>query len=240
MMSVVAVSDQIPPGHELTTSDLTLIPIGGKVQPPHTFNDIARLVGRVTAGEMVAGQPVIESLLAPQGVPAGLQALIPNGMRAITLEISESGRLGGLLLPGSHVDVVATATDTDKANTPMSRAIVQNVKVLGIGQRLGTQTPDGKETAPPANNATLLVTPHDAEAIDLAANTYRLRLTFARYSKDSAQEDDQGVMLAETARPRRCSRPHHPRTIVVHPHARGAETQTAGVRRPSCRRGSSA
>jgi pilus assembly protein CpaB len=196
MVSVVAVNVPVAPGHELIAQDLNLIPIAGKAPPPNTFSDVTQVVGRVAGGDMVIGQPVLESLLTRRGTSPGLQALVPNGMRAITLEISESGALAGLLFPGSHVDVVTTTLDPEKLNSGVSRAIVQDVKVLGLGERLGAWKESDVKEPIGMKYATLLVTPHDAEAIDLAANSFRLRLTL-RASGDTTREAGDGVRMAE-------------------------------------------
>lgn len=205
MVKVVVAKAEIPPGHALTADDLSLAPIVAAKPPANGFTDTAPVVGRVTRAPLLAGQPVLDPLLTPPGSPDGLQALVPEGMRAITLETTESSGLAGLLTPGSRVDVVTTAAPGNDADRAVSRIIAQNVRVLAVGQQLSAATPakpaEGAAAAPPAPGAlartvTLLVTPHDAAELDLAQSMARLRLIL-RGNGDTEEVDDDAVMLAE-------------------------------------------
>jgi pilus assembly protein CpaB len=62
----------------------------------------------VVENRTIKGQPVVAAILAPEGAAAGLQALVPRGMRAITIEVNEFSGVAGLLTPGCRVDVIAT------------------------------------------------------------------------------------------------------------------------------------
>lgn len=192
---VVAKSD-VAPGHALTAEDLTLAPIVAAAPPPNSYTDPARLVGRVVRGGLVTGQPVLDPLLAPAGVPEGLQALVPEGMRAISLETNESSGLIGLLSPGSRVDVVTTATTANDAERAISRIIAQNVRVLAVGQRLSAGPQPAEAQASVSRTVTLLVTPHDAAALDLAQSMARLRLIL-RGNGDADEVDDDAVMMVD-------------------------------------------
>lgn len=193
---IVAAKAELPPGHALTADDLTLAPIAATTPPPNTSTDPARLVGRVIMAPLFAGQPILDSQLAAQGTPSGLQALVPDGMRAISLDTTESSGLLGLLMPGSRVDVVTTATSSNNAEQAVSRIIAQDVRVLAVGQRLAgnAHEADGQNAA--SRMVTLLVTPHDAAALDLAQTMARLRLIL-RGTSDREELDDDPVMMAD-------------------------------------------
>ena len=195
-MLVVAKSP-LGPGQELTAGDLELVPFASKVPLVGSVSDTSSLVGRVAVTPMTPGQPVLESMLAPQGTAAGLQALIPRGMRAITIDITESTGLAGLVSPGCRVDIVTTALNQEKADRSLGHSIVQNAVVLAVGQKVGSSRADAdKDGAQATHTVTLLVSPHDADAIDVANNSSRLRLTL-RGSGDTESGTDKGVMLAD-------------------------------------------
>src|SRR5438045_3042547 len=85
-VKIVVAKGSVSPGQELTAETVTLGPISAEVPPPGTFTDPAAVYGRVAAVPLFAGQPVMDALLAPKGAGSGLQALVPMGMRAITVE----------------------------------------------------------------------------------------------------------------------------------------------------------
>ena len=161
---------------------------------------MAELEGRVLATAAVKGSPVLQSMLAPKGSGSGLQALIPDGMRTITIEINEFSGVAGNLVPGCRVDVVSSFNG-DANGEMVSRTIVQNVKVTALGSRRAAEN----EQAGNGNNAgaqnqvksvTLLATPREAEAIELATATGRPRLIL-RSGKDGETLPSDGISVAE-------------------------------------------
>src|SRR5690606_33654717 len=120
---------------------------------------------------------------------AGLQALIPEGMRAITIEVNEFSGLAGMIRPGAIVDVMSTLQGSGE--DAMARTIVQGVRVTAVGQRVSALEEQDEE-AGPARSVTLLVTPEQAEKIELAAVTSRPRLVL-RSPADTEPTLSRGV-----------------------------------------------
>lgn len=194
-VEVVTANRNIAPGEEIRPEDLALRTIAAADAPEGTFLDVTELTGRVAMVQMVKGQPVLESLLAPSGVAAGLQALVPEGMRAITIEVNEFSGLAGMIVPQARVDVLATVQGNGEPT--VSRTIVQNVEVKAVGQRVSIhQEKSDGEPQEFARSVTLLVTPEQAEAIELAAVTARPRLVL-RGSNDRTVAQTNGVTLTE-------------------------------------------
>jgi pilus assembly protein CpaB len=198
-LSVVAiVKRSIAPGDELRPEDLGTAKVEAGAVPEGSFNDPSALVGRVAQVPLTRGQAVVEPLLAPLGTAGGLQALVPEGMRAITIEVNEFSSVAGLVVPGCRVDVVATIQG-DQNTGMMARAVVENVKVQAIGQRMtkpasGARGENGEVES--FRSVTLLVTPEQAEAIELAAAGSRPRLVL-RNGNDNSPGNTQGVTMAD-------------------------------------------
>ena len=193
---VTVASGPIQPGQELRRENLTTAAIAAADVPAGAFTSPELIVGRVTVVPIIPGQTILEQFLAPKGAGSGLQALVPSGMRAITIDVNESSGLAGMLIPGCHVDVVATALASDNPDKSMSRAIVQNLQVVAVGQRLSGPKPENERDTGLTRTVTLLASPHDAQAIDLATATSRLRLVL-RASGDASEADDDGVQMVD-------------------------------------------
>lgn len=192
-VEVVTATKNIAPGQVINASDLALRSIAAEDAPEGTFVAVEHVQGRVAATQMVAGQPVLKALLAPEGMEAGLQALIPEGMRAITIEVNEFSGLAGMIRPGAIVDVMSTLQGSGE--DAMARTIVQGVRVTAVGQRVSALEEQDEE-AGPARSVTLLVTPEQAEKIELAAVTSRPRLVL-RSPADTEPTLSRGVTLAD-------------------------------------------
>lgn len=92
--------------------------------PEETFAQLARaavkrterasLRGRRIAGALPSGTPLLYSHLA-----AVTDLSVTPGSRAMTIQVSESGGLGGLVVPGDRVDIVVSRRLRDQAgNVP--------------------------------------------------------------------------------------------------------------------------
>jgi pilus assembly protein CpaB len=195
-VSIAVAKTALAPGAALGPDDVALTPMPGELAPAQTFSDPGELLGRVTSAPMVPGQAFVNSLLAPKGTLAGLEALVPQGMRAITVDVSESGGMAGLIAPGSHIDVVATSINRDAPDKTITRTIVQNLTVAAVGQRMIAAKAEADKDIPVARTVTLLATPHDAQTLDLALSVGRVRLVM-RASGDRTRDADEGVVFAE-------------------------------------------
>src|SRR5690606_7683879 len=96
---IVVARGDVEPGRELTADDLTLAQVQMDLVPESAFRELSGVVGRVSETHLVKGQSIVESMLAPQGSGSGLQALIPPGMRAISVEVNEFSGVAGLITP---------------------------------------------------------------------------------------------------------------------------------------------
>jgi pilus assembly protein CpaB len=187
---IVIAKRPIDAGGVLGPEDLTLGDIGTDTIPDSVFTSTDQLIGRVTVVGVVQGQAISTTLLAPRGMGAGLQAAIPLGMRAVTLEINEMSGVAGYLIPGCHIDVVQTLKD-EKTGMPVARTLAQNVKITACGVRHNPQDGDGG-----GRSVTLLVTPAQAELLELASSIGRPRFSL-RGGNDLASVDSKGITFAE-------------------------------------------
>ncbi|HKG98841.1 MAG TPA: Flp pilus assembly protein CpaB, partial [Pyrinomonadaceae bacterium] len=95
--------------------------------------------------------------------------------------------VSGFVMPGSYVDVVAVIIPVSQnaaAKGPISKIVLQNIKVLASGANL--DSPQDQRQPTDVKAVTLLVTPEQAEKLVLAANESKLQLVMRNYSD---QED---------------------------------------------------
>lgn len=190
-VAVVIATREIGAGEDLTGENCRIGSVAVDSVPDRSFHTVAELKNRVAGIELLRGQSITENVLAPVGTGTGLQAVIPTGMRAISIEINEFSGVGGMLLPGCHVDLLATLPG-ETGGEMISRTVVQNVQVSAVGQRMVSQPEKKGEDAAVFRSVTLLVTPSEAEAVELACNSGRPRLVL-RSSADKSDAPTAGV-----------------------------------------------
>jgi pilus assembly protein CpaB len=193
-VQIVIAKRPMLPGQPIALQDLDVTAVLGERPPEGAFTNPAELVGRVPLIYLGQNQPVFKTLLAESGAGTGLQALLPDGKRAISMEINEFSGVAGLLVPGCRVDVVASLHD-GKGASVVTRTLVQNVKVVAIGQRMSDPNAKADE-AQLAKSVTLVVTPEQAEAIELASMSARPRLVL-RPGTDNAVVETAGTTLSQ-------------------------------------------
>jgi pilus assembly protein CpaB len=112
-------------------------------------------------------------------------------MRAVSVEVTESSGVAGLLLPGCRVDVIATLRQD---NMQIAKTIVENAKVQAVGVKMSRNKNESR--GEPSKTVTLIVTSKDAEAIELASNSGKPRLVL-RGMADTDRSHSSGVTFAE-------------------------------------------
>src|SRR6185295_9110379 len=130
--------------------------------PDGAFESAEKLVGRVAVTNINPREPVTENRLAPEGTAGGLSAVIPEGYRAMTVKVDDVVGISGFIMPGTLVDVVVVITpeDTVSGKGPISKIVLQNIKVLANGQNI--DKPDNQRDANSVKAVTLQVTPEQA------------------------------------------------------------------------------
>jgi pilus assembly protein CpaB len=162
--AVVVAAKNIVAGEVINTQQLSLMPWHGEQLPAFALSNVKALAGRVARTPIYEGEMVIESKLAPADAVGGLASTISVGKRAITVRVNDVIAVAGFTFPGSFVDVLVNAKDTD--NQPFSRIVLHRVKVLAVEQ--DTQADVNKPKV--VNAVTLELTPDEVQKLDLARN----------------------------------------------------------------------
>lgn len=185
--NVVVAKVEIPLGAKITVEQLALAPIPNGSAPEGVFRKLEQAVGRVAVTPIGVREPITNLKLAPEGVGAGLPAVIPEGYRAMTVKVDDVVGVSGFVMPGSYVDVVAVilpVNQTAASQGPISKIVLQNIKVLASGPKI--DSPSDQRQPSDVKAVTLQVTPEQAEKLVLAANEGKLQLVMRNYGD---QED---------------------------------------------------
>ena len=187
--NVVVAKQEIPLGDKITAEQLALAPIPNGSLPEGVFRKMEDVVGRVAVTPIGIRETITNMKLAPAGTGGGLSAVIPEGYRAMTIKVDDVVGVSGFIMPGSFVDIVAVVTPLSvagAANGPISKIVLQNIKVLASGAKI--DSPENQRTPSEVKAVTVQVTPEQAEKLVLAANQGKLQLVMRNYGD---QEDTQ-------------------------------------------------
>src|SRR5260370_15967971 len=114
--NVVVAKTEIPLGAKITLEQIALTPIPNGSAPEGVFRKLEDAVGRVAVIPIGVREPITNLKLAPAGIGAGLQAVIPEGYRAMTVKVDDIVGVSRFVMPGSFVDVVAVIVPVNQTN----------------------------------------------------------------------------------------------------------------------------
>jgi pilus assembly protein CpaB len=193
LAKVLVASMDLPIATTLRAEHLKEMDWPETAQPPGSIHDVKDALGRVVITKLVKGESILVSKLASKDAGRGLAALIPESMRAVAVRVDDVVGVAGFVHPEDRVDVIVTMRPSKPSDAePISKVILQNVKVLAVGKEI--ESNDTTRNKPmPVTVATLLVTPDDSEKLALAASQGKLLLTLRSWS-DSATVETPGVV----------------------------------------------
>jgi pilus assembly protein CpaB len=181
---VMVAANDLQVGARVEDHDIKIIRIQSTDMPPGAPRKKADVVGHGVIVPMMKGDFILPNRLAGENAGSGLPALIPPGMRAVSVRVNEIVSVAGFVTPGTRVDVLLTGAPTGSGEQ-QTTTVLQNVAVLASGHTLErTSSGEAQNTAV----ITLLVTPDDAQRLTLASTEGHIQLAL-RNPLDTRQDD---------------------------------------------------
>jgi len=158
MVSAVVAKQDIPARTKITTSMVEVRQVPSDTQSELAYTDPSQVVGQITRYPIATSEEVLStkvvSLQSVAKTGDSLSYVIPEGKRAISIEVNQVVSSGGLVLPGDYVDIIGVFNvnfrDGDQVTTEekyFSRIILQNIGVLAVAQTLVDTVPEAGTTS---------------------------------------------------------------------------------------------
>ncbi len=200
---VLVASKDIPMGDPLKSANLSWESWPAASIKPYMITRKAHPDARETYDKARArtalfeGEPVSDKKVVKPDSGGFMAAILPKGMRAISVRISAETGAGGFILPNDKVDVVLTRKETSEGSNKShttSDSVLQNVRVLAVDQTF--QTNEKGDQVVVGKTATLELKPHQAEILAMAESVGQLSLALRSLADngDSALGDDGPVL----------------------------------------------
>ncbi len=182
-VSAVVAAQPFTFGEKITAEKLKIVPWPAAGLPAGTFQRVADAVGnndKVALRAIDTNELLTATALSGKESRLSASTLLGPTMRAASVPISEASAAGGFVAPGDRVDVFLThAGDGD--NLPYTDMLLQNVRVLAVGQDSNV----GKDKPEIVRTATIEVTPLQAQKLALAQTVGSLSLSLRNLVDES-------------------------------------------------------
>ena len=194
MVRVAVASLPLAYGTDITPDKVKFVQYPAASLPPGSFRTIAELLPegkrRVALRPILVNQPLLAADLTGEGQNASIAALLPDGMRALTVRINDVSGVAGFVKPNDTVDVLITRSPIggNGEGAQVTDVLLQNVRVIAMGSdAVGA---DGKPS--PTNSTTLEVNPLDAQKLVLGQQLGTLSLALRKPG------EEQNISKVET------------------------------------------
>ena len=148
--------------------------------------------------QMFEGEVINEKKIVDPKTGGFMSAILPKGMRAISVAISSRSSAGGFILPNDRVDIILTRKASGSGSTSSKSEIaIGNVRVLAINQ-IFRQAKEGEEvTIKEGQTATVELSPEQAEIIARLESEGELSLALRSIAESDGKAMEEGPQLAE-------------------------------------------
>jgi pilus assembly protein CpaB len=191
---VVVAAQDIKAGTKITSDMVTTAVLPDKTLVDGAVVDKQAVVGLTTLYPIYKNDQISSPKLGQtESSACGFRCTIPPGMVAVSVPISETTSVGGLIQPGDYIDITALYT---KGNGDSASSLLQNVLVLAVGQNAAKPTarldssgqplpaqdsavvgPDNQDPNNKAKTLTVAVNPQDVATIALATDQGKVYLS---------------------------------------------------------------
>ncbi len=192
----VVVAKTYIPARTVLSEDLVTVknmPKGAVL--PESSSTLEPLIGKTTKQSIAPKEQVLASKIFRERAESGLAFVLPEGHRAVAINVNERSAAGGLIVPGDKVDVIGACivlVNNKDQNRNVAKSVypIQGIEVLAVAQdvegeesgsainalqaknptnALATTTRDSK-SKPIAKTVTLSLSPEEAQMLVMYEN----------------------------------------------------------------------
>ncbi|VVO17635.1 Flp pilus assembly protein CpaB [Pseudomonas fluorescens] len=172
LQNVVVATVEISFGQMVEAQQVMLVRMPKGTVPEDAFDATDKVVGKIATFSMLQGDILRGARLAEHLGGSTLASLIEPNKRAISVRVDDVVGVGGFLLPGNRVDVLATKQANGNNSNAEAKTILEDLRVLAVDQTASTD-----KTQPVVVRAvTLEMSPKQAETLVKAMTDGKLQL----------------------------------------------------------------
>jgi|GEM_PF-522980 len=165
---IVVAAESLPRGTVLDKAHVKLAPLSGHAVPEGAFTDPDQVTGLTVLRNIEPDQPITQASLSSRDSAAPSPQAIPQGLRAVSIRVTDSPGVVAMLHAGYKVDVQAVRS-RGSGETEL-HTVLQDVEVLTV------QPESAQNRSGPGAVITLLAKPEDADVLGVADAGGRIRL----------------------------------------------------------------
>ncbi|KNY25095.1 Flp pilus assembly protein CpaB [Pseudobacteroides cellulosolvens] len=193
---VFVASKDLAVKQKITEGDLRAEDIPAKLTNKKAIKDKKDIIGKMTRDAILEGEQILSDRLVSDD-KTDLVYNVPEGKRALSININEQIAVSNLIRPGDYVDIIANFEKEEMEDKNdiiiyprMTKTALENILVLALGQEQIIEKDD--KTSQSAKTVTFALTPEEAERLVYVSEFATIRLAL-RSVGDNNTKKTQGV-----------------------------------------------
>lgn len=177
-VSVVVAAVNIPANSKITQEMVATVEMPESVKIGGAITENSQVVGRMATEKIYAGEQIISQKLVAAGAENNdtLAYSIQPGMRAISLAVTDTTGVAGMIRPYDHVDIIADFEDpVETMPGVFTTMVVENVTVLAVDSTMDKAGNLELKDGVIYTTITLQVTPQQAMQLSMTEYMGHLR-----------------------------------------------------------------
>lgn len=174
MVKVLVAAQDIPIDTKIDLTQIKAVEMPPASAPAGYETAADKILGKRLKEPIYQGEPILARRLLADSDASLLSVTLTPGKRALAVKVDDIIGVSGFILPGSHVDVIASGEGQG------TRTVLQDIKVLTVGQALKAEGGTLR-----VGSVTLEVDPCQAEILTAATLNGSVRLAL-RHQLDRA------------------------------------------------------
>lgn len=131
-VAVVVAAVDLLPGRAVTAPDIETRALPPDALPAGALTDVASALGRFPRAPLWKGQLVLAGALSASPAAFDTGVPLPTGYRAVAIPVSAAHAVGGAIIPGSRVDVIAVPVPGRAPAGRMTELLAQAALVVDV------------------------------------------------------------------------------------------------------------
>ena len=192
--NILVAKEDIAEGRKITPQLVKVEAWPKEKVPDDAIADLKEIEGMRARTDILVDEPLREKKLLGKGDIRTPTDHIDPGMRAVPIKIEKDSN-AGLIRPGDRVDVLANLRKSSQNGIDSSRTItlLQNVEIFAVDDIFRVDPDNEGDEAVVAKTITLILTPKQAEKVDLAQQLGKLRIIMRSPNDEDIVEDSEGI-----------------------------------------------
>lgn len=194
-INVFVASKTLPARYKITDADIKQVKLNKDYLNQKAVLNKSDIIGKRLKDSIIEGEQILRDRLANEG-NVTLAYNVPEGKRAVSINVNEQIEVSNLIRPGDFVDIYASfdreevEKGTEKKIYPrITKQVIQNVEVLSLGQ---DQIVADEKTKELPKTITLAVSIEDTPKLIYASEYAALRLAL-RPAGENKKVDTQEI-----------------------------------------------